>query len=95
MTNPLGIKNLSLYHYQSCPFCGATREVIDQLGLNIELRNIHLQAEHLAELVREGGKPQVPCLRFEQENGRIHWLYESRYIIQALREYAGLLQNAA
>jgi len=95
MSRPYGIKALSLYHFTSCPFCAETRTVIDQLGLNIELRDIQLQVEHLEDLVSGGGKPQVPCLRIEQENGRTHWLYESSNIIQVLREYAALLENAA
>ncbi len=56
MTNLTDIKSLALYHYQSCPFCSATRDVIEQLGLNIELRNIHLQVEHFIDLVSGGGK---------------------------------------
>ncbi|MBL4576040.1 MAG: glutaredoxin [Opitutaceae bacterium] len=95
MTNPFQIKNFALYHYRSCPFCGTTRKVIDQLGLNIELRDIHLHNEHLEKLVEEGGIPQVPCLRIEQENGQTHWLYESQSIIQLLREYAALVKKVA
>ena len=31
---------LKLYHYASCWFCGRVRRVIDELQLNIELRDI-------------------------------------------------------
>ncbi|PCJ27526.1 MAG: glutaredoxin [SAR86 cluster bacterium] len=95
MTNSTEIKNLSLYHYQSCPFCEMTRDAINELDIDIELRDIHLHSEHFEELIREGGKPQVPCLRIEQEDGKTHWLYESQHIIQLLGEYVNLVKNAA
>lgn len=88
MAKQESIRALSLYHYQSCPFCAATRKVIEQTGLNIELRNVQLQAQHRSALINGGGKPQVPCLRIEKDNGQHLWLYESADINHFLRNYA-------
>lgn len=80
------IQSLSLYHYQSCPFCMVTRRAINNSNLEVELRDIQRQPEHRSELIKQGGKPQVPCLRIETADGKSHWLYESSDIIQLVRQ---------
>lgn len=62
-------KKLELYYYPSCPFCQRVLRVIDELGIadKIELKNIHADDEADAELVRVGGKHQVPCLFIDGE----------------------------
>ncbi|MEH6577824.1 MAG: glutaredoxin domain-containing protein [Amphritea sp.] len=87
MAKQKNITALSLYHYQSCPFCAVTRKVIEQTGLNIEQRDVQLQPQHRSALINGGGKPQVPCLRIEKDNGQHLWLYESADIIHFLRNY--------
>lgn len=84
---PDTVETFSLYHYDSCPFCVMTRRAMDQTNLNVELRNTQKQPEHRAELVKQGGKSQVPCLRIDLKDGRSGWLYESSDIIQFLRNY--------
>ena len=74
----------ALYHYDSCPFCKITRWSIDELGVDVELRNIQLQQKHCNDLQMGGGKTQVPCLRIEHTNGESQWLYESDDIINYL-----------
>ncbi|WP_293264759.1 glutaredoxin [Neptunomonas sp.] len=88
MATQENIKSLSLYHYQSCPFCAATRKVIQQTGVEIEQRDVQRQPQHRAALIKGGGKPQVPCLLIEKENGKHLWLYESSDINHFLRGYA-------
>lgn len=83
-------KTLSLYYYDSCPYCAMTRRAIQELGLAIELRNIQLQSEHHTDLIQGGGKPQVPCLRVEQQ-GNSQWLYESFDIIEYLTKHQNQL----
>jgi len=75
----------ALYHYDSCPFCKITRWSIDELGLDIELRNVQLQQKHRTDLLIGGGKTQVPCLRIDDENAGTQWLYESAEIINYLK----------
>ncbi len=78
---------LALYHKDYCPYCKATRKVIDELGLSIELRDIEFNKANRDALIANGGKQQVPCLRIENDNGNIEWMYESQDIIQYLRVY--------
>ena len=89
------ISNLSLYHYQACPYCGITREAINYIDLDIDQRDILKQAKYRAELIKGGGKPQVPCLKIETKNGTTQWLYESRDIISYLQKHAVELKQSA
>lgn len=79
---------LSLYYYDGCPFCNMTLKALEQIDLDIELRHIRRQPQYRTELIKQGGKPQVPCLRIEGNNGKTKWLYESRDIISYLRSNA-------
>ena len=76
---------LSLYYYDGCPFCNMTLKALEQIDLDIELRHIRRQPQYRTELIRQGGKPQVPCLRIQGNSGKTKWLYESRDIISYLR----------
>lgn len=67
---------MSIYQYQMCPFCVKTRRQAHRLGLNIELRDAKTDPWK-SELLSEGGKQQVPCLRMEKEDGSVEWMYES------------------
>lgn len=77
-------KSISLYHYELCPFCAKTRRVIDELDLEIELKNIQKNHQHRIELYEGAHKTQVPCLCIKQSNGDTQWLYESDDIINYL-----------
>lgn len=95
MTKAHSIKNLALYHYQSCPYCALTRRAIDKVGLRIERRDIQQNREHRNTLTQQGGKPQVPCLRIERDNGNVEWLYESSDIIQFINRQKAPQTQAA
>jgi len=79
-------KNLSLYQLPSCPFCVKVRRTMKREGLNIELRNINQANDYREELIREGGKRTVPCLRIEKTDGEVQWLYESNDVIEHLQQ---------
>ncbi len=81
-------KILSLYYYDGCPFCNMTLKALENIDLDIELRHIRRQPQYRTELIKQGGKPQVPCLRIEGDAGETNWLYESRDIISYLRSNA-------
>lgn len=82
-------KQLTLYHFPTCPFCLKTRRAMQRLSLNIELRNAQHNQQHRADLLAGGGKLQTPCLRIRDAHGHSEWLYESRAIIAYLeREFA-------
>lgn len=77
---------LALYYFDTCPFCQRVLKVIPELKfLSIELRNITENSNFKNELMREGGKSTVPCLRIEV-SGEVQWLYESLDIISYLKK---------
>ena len=79
-------QNLSLYQLPSCPFCVKVRRTMKREGLNIELRNINQKNDYREELIREGGKRTVPCLRIAHPDGKVQWLYESKDIVSYLQQ---------
>lgn len=79
-------QNLSLYQLPSCPFCVKVRRTMKREGLNIELRNINQKNDFREELIREGGKRTVPCLRIEKPDGEVQWLYESNDVVAHLQQ---------
>ena len=79
-------QNLSLYQLPSCPFCVKVRRTMKREGLNIALRNINQKNDYREELIREGGKRTVPCLRIEQDDGQVQWLYESKDVVAHLQQ---------
>ena len=79
-------ENMALYHFQMCPFCVKTRRQIHRLGLNIENRDARYDEKWNQELINEGGKYQVPCLKITKDDGSVEWMYESTDINQYLEE---------
>ncbi len=79
-------KRLSLYHFPMCPYCLRVRRMIKKLKLDIELRDINRLPEYRTELITHGGHSMVPCLRVEDHEGNVRWMYESsdinRYLIE-------------
>lgn len=78
--------SFSLYHYRSCPFCAYTRSVMKHIDIEVEERDIAKNPAYRAELVKGGGRVQVPCLRIES-NGEVRWLYESQDIVRYLQRH--------
>ena len=79
-------KNIVLYQFQQCPFCVITRRQIHRLALNIEKRDARNNAQWNQELISEGGKYQVPCLKITANEGSVEWKYESADINKYLEE---------
>jgi len=88
-------KKLALYHYDTCPYCAKTRRAINELGLDIELKNIQLNHQHRIDLHRGGKKTQVPCLHIEDPMREDKWLYESDDIINYLAQQQNELYRIA
>ena len=76
---------LKLYQYLACPFCVKTRRAIRRLGLKIETRDALNDPVYRDELIKQGGKSQVPSLQITHDDGRVEWLYESSDIIAYLQ----------
>ncbi|MDH5786189.1 MAG: glutathione S-transferase N-terminal domain-containing protein [Chromatiales bacterium] len=79
------LDGLTLYHLPTCLFCWRVRIAAGRLGLKLPMKNLMLSPAAHSELVHEGGKMQVPCLRIE-EGENVRWLYESADIIVYLKK---------
>ena len=79
-------QNMALYQFQQCPFCVKTRRQIRRLALNIENRDARNDPQWNQELINDGGKYQVPCLKITAADGSVQWMYESTEINQYLDE---------
>lgn len=78
--------HLSLYYFDSCGYCRRVRQVIEELGVPVELRNIQHSAEHYEALLAARGRRTVPVLRIDRAEGSSEWLPESQDIIAWLRQ---------
>ena len=75
---------LTLYHYKACPFCVKVRRVMKRQSLNIVTRDVKRSETAKEQLLSGGGNLKVPCLRIEEEQGGVEWMYESSDIIDYL-----------
>lgn len=81
--------DLTLYYFESCPFCLRVLRAMELLGVDMELRNVRQEPAYREELIQGGGKPTVPCLRIDSPDGETTWMYESADIIKYLTERFG------
>ena len=78
-----------LFKSDTCGFCFRVRAYVDQLGMELPLRDVHADAEAFRELLQGGGKSTVPCLRIERSTDtgiQVEWMYESLDIMRYLGE---------
>ena len=68
--------DLVLYQRQSCPFCRKVTQYLDSAGISVPMKDT-TDPSLRDELVRIGGKGQVPCLIIDGSP-----LYESDDIIR-------------
>jgi glutathione S-transferase len=69
-----GYQDLTLYNMEGSPYCRKVREVLSELALPYVVRNLPKGSPKRDELVRRGGKMQVPYL-VDPNTGRE--MYES------------------
>ncbi len=72
-------KSLVLYMSPGCPYCRRVMSYMDRHNVKLPERDISRDPSAREELVRVGGKGQVPCLFIDGEP-----LYESADIIEYL-----------
>ena len=77
---------LALYYFDGCPFCSMVKSGIEDLGVDVELRNIFQNPEYRDELVAARGRATVPVLRITSPNGEERWMPESREILRYLEK---------
>ena len=100
ITTPRGIKrpadlqqqidqqtaSLSLYQFKACPFCIKVRRTFKRHSLKVETRDAKNDQQIRQELLDQGGKVKVPCLRIEETEGEVNWLYDSNAIVEYLQQ---------
>ena len=74
---------LRLYQFRACPFCIKVRRHLHRLNVPVALVEAGQGTAAREELLEQGGKKQVPCLRIDSAEG-VQWLYESSAIIEYL-----------
>jgi glutaredoxin len=79
-------KKMALYQYAACPFCVKVRRAMKRNALNIETRDAKRSEQFKEELLQGGGQLKVPCLRIEDDNGDVRWMFESGDIISYLEQ---------
>ncbi len=77
------LDNMSLYYRKTCPYCQKVLAFMDENQINMDKRDI-LQPGNQNDLVRIGGKKQVPCLVIDGKA-----MYESDDIISYLKGKIG------
>ncbi len=80
---------LTLYYRPSCPYCQAVLGEIEALSIKVTLKDISADPALIDELVKLGGKKQVPYL-VDTERGEK--MYESQDIIAYLNEHCNIPQ---
>lgn len=79
-------KNLTLYHFKTCPFCIKVKRMMSRLSLNVETVDAQYDNDVRNELLSQGGKISVPCLKITDQQGETTWMYESTDINQYLEQ---------
>ena len=72
---------LELYHFEGCSFCTRVQDYMRKNNIVVPMKDIHLNPAYREELIRIGGKGQVPCLVIDDKA-----LYESLDIIEWLKK---------
>ncbi len=71
------MQNLTLYHFAGCPYCQRVKDFLGKEGISVPMKDTHENPVFRQELIKIGGKPQVPCLVMDGKA-----LYESSDIIE-------------
>ncbi len=87
-------ETLALYYSPPCPFCVRVLRVIDELGIDVELRDIWENEQYRAELVEARGRATVPVLRCTSA-AKDRWMPESADIVRYLRDRFGAMSTSA
>ena len=75
---------LELYTMETCPYCKKVKSYFAQNGIEYLERNVD-EPQYAQDLMRLGGKPQVPFLADTDNN---IYMYESDKIIEYVQKRA-------
>ncbi|WP_421725386.1 glutaredoxin family protein [Bauldia sp.] len=84
---------LALYMTPTCPFCRLVLNALEDLDVDIELRDIYADRDHRDALIAARGRGTVPVLRITSGD-EDRWMPESRDIIRYLQETYGQKEAA-
>lgn len=73
---------LTLYHFDGCPFCAKVRGYLQEQKISVPMKDTHEDPANKEELIAIGGKGQVPCLVIDgkalyESNDIIHWFEQN------------------
>lgn len=76
------MKDVTLYHFMSCPFCGKVRNYLESRGITIPMKDTRADNANREELMKLGGKTQVPALLIDgvimyESNDIINWFEQN------------------
>ncbi len=74
------MKDLRLYFTESCPYCAGPIDYIKEKGLDVELIDATYDRARQMEIIKAGGKIQVPMLYVDGKG-----IYESKDIMDWLK----------
>lgn len=74
--------DLVLYHFLGCPYCAKLHDYLKRRQISIPLKDTRVNPIYQEELIKIGGKNQVPCLVIDGQA-----LYESKDIIQWFEDH--------
>ena len=83
------VLDLVLYHMPWCGYCKRVERALEQLGLDIEHRDIDADPAHRGELLEARGRTTVPVLRIREPDGTETWMPESLDIVAYLQRRFG------
>ena len=75
---------LTLFYKPTCPFCQRVLGVTEDMGIEMDLKDVSADTAILDELIEKGGKKMVPFL---EDTERGVSMYESGDIIAYLEEH--------
>ncbi len=79
------VQHISLYQLTACPFCVKVRRAMRRQGITLPVVDIRAsQGQYREELIQGGGTAKVPCLKIDNGDQGITWMYESKDIISYL-----------
>ncbi|ROQ24326.1 glutaredoxin family protein [Gallaecimonas pentaromativorans] len=79
-------RQLTLYQFNTCPFCIKVKKEVHRLALPIDMANVRRDPNARQALEAGGGKVKVPCLRITHADGEVEWMYESSDINRYLHQ---------
>ncbi len=71
---------LAIYYFDACPYCQIVMEVIDDLDLKVEKRDVRQDRNHFNKLIQDTGRSTVPCLYIDNQP-----MHESADIVRWLK----------